>query len=137
MEGAVAKGSWTISDALWAEIAPLLPPEKPKPKGGRPRMPDRPAMEAIFYILRTDCQWKALPRAMGAASTVHDRFQEWVRAGVFARRWQAGLMAYDEAQGIDWSWLAMDGAMNKAPLGEALRGRIRRTGERAAPSGAS
>jgi transposase len=137
VEGAVAKGSWTISDALWAEIAPLLPPEKPKPKGGRPRMPDRPAMEAIFYILRTGCQWKALPRAMGAASTVHDRFQEWVRAGVFARMWKAGLMAYDEAQGIDWSWLAMDGAMNKAPLGGALRGRIRRTGERAAPSGAS
>jgi len=53
MEGAVAKGSWKISDTLWAEIAPLLPPEKPKPKGGCPRMPDRPAMEAIFYALRT------------------------------------------------------------------------------------
>ncbi len=137
MEGVVARGSWTISDALWAQIVLVLPPARPKPEGGRPRMPDRPAMEAIFYVLRTGCQWKALPRAMGAVSTVHDRFQEWVRAGVFERMWKAGLMAYDEAQGIDWSWLAMDGAMTKAPLGGALRGRIRRTGERAGPSGAS
>ena len=133
----MARGSWTISDALWAQIVLVLPPARPKPEGGRPRMPDRPAMEAIFYVLRTGCQWKALPRAMGAVSTVHDRFQEWVRAGVFERMWKAGLMAYDEAQGIDWSWLAMDGAMTKAPLGGALRGRIRRTGERAGPSGAS
>ena len=137
MDGAVAKGSWTISEALWSKIAPLLPPARPKPKGGRPRMPDRPAMEAIFYVLRTGCQWKALPRSLGAASTVHDRFQEWVRAGVFARMWEAGLMEYDEAQGIDWSWLAMDGAMTKAPLGGAPRGRIRRTAARAEPSGAS
>lgn len=69
MEG-VAKGSWTISDALWGQMVPLLPPERPKPTGGRPRMPDRPAMEAIFYVLRTGCQWKALPRALGAGSTI-------------------------------------------------------------------
>ena len=116
MEG-VAKGSWTISEALWVQIEPLLPPERPKPAGGRPRMPDRPAMEAIFYVLRTGCQWKALPRALGAGSTVHDRFQEWVRAGVFERMWAAGLMAYEQAHDIDWGWLAMDGAMTKAPLG--------------------
>jgi len=48
-------------------------------------MPDRQAMDAIFYVLRTGCQWKALPRGLGAASTVHDRFQEWCKAGVFER----------------------------------------------------
>ena len=100
-------------------------------------MPDRPAMEAIFYVLRTGCQWKALPRALGAGSTVHDRFQEWVRAGVFERMWAAGLMAYEQAHGIDWGWLAMDGAMTKAPLGGAPRDRIRRTGARPGPSAAS
>ena len=41
--------SYKIPDALWAEIEPLLPPEKPKPKGGRPRMDNRQAMDAIFY----------------------------------------------------------------------------------------
>ena len=64
-----------IPDALWAEIEPLLPPEKPKPKVGRPRMGNRKAVDARFYILGTGCQWKALPHGLGALSTVHDRFQ--------------------------------------------------------------
>jgi transposase len=74
-------------------------------------------MDGIFYVLRTGCQWKALPRAIGAASTVHDRFQQWVKAGVFRRLWEAGLLEYDALQGLDWEWQAMDGAMTKAPLG--------------------
>src|SRR5512143_1348290 len=50
-------------------------------------------------------------------TTAHDRFQEWGAAGVFLKLWQAGVERFDELQGIDWSWLSMDGAMNKAPLG--------------------
>ena len=50
-------------------------------------------------------------------STVHDRFQEWVAAGVFARLWQEGLLAYDAERGLEWEWQAMDGALTKAPLG--------------------
>jgi putative transposase len=48
---------------------------------------------------------------------VHDRFQEWREARVFARLWQEGLLLYDELQGREWEWQAMDGAMTKAPLG--------------------
>jgi len=48
-----------------------------------------------------------------AASTVHDRFQEWVRAGVFGRMWRAGLLKYDEKVGIGWQWQAMDGALSR------------------------
>ena len=67
-----------IPDELWNRIVALLPgPKKNKKKTGRPRMEDRRAMDAIFYISRTGCQWKTLPRSLGAASTVHDRFQEW------------------------------------------------------------
>lgn len=109
--------SYKIPDALWAEIEALLPPDKPKPKGGRPRMSNRKAMNAIFYLLRTGCQWKALPRSLGASSTVHDRFQQWQKAGVFHRMWGAGLGKYDELKGLDWEWQSMDGAMTKAPLG--------------------
>jgi transposase len=108
---------WRIPDELWARIEPLLPPKEPQPKGGRPWIPDRQAMDGIFYVLRTGCQWKALPRTIGAASTVHDRFQQWVKAGVFRRLWEAGLLEYDALKGIDWEWQAMDGAMTKAPLG--------------------
>jgi transposase len=49
---------YAISEALWGEIAPTLPLPKKKKKPGRPRMNDRKAMNAIFYILRTGCQWK-------------------------------------------------------------------------------
>jgi putative transposase len=74
-------------------------------------------MNAIFYIARTGCQWKALPRSLGATSTVYERFQLWRAAGVFAAFWRAGVLVYDEARGLDWTWQAMDGAMTKAPLG--------------------
>lgn len=79
-------------------------------------MDDRRALDAIFYVLRTGCQWNALPR-LGASSTVHDRFQLWVEQGVFERMWELGLKQYAEEIRIDWEWIAMDGAMVKASLG--------------------
>ena len=108
---------WEVDDAFWEQVAPLVPPAPSHAKGGRPRMPDRLAFAAILYVLRTGIQWNALPRALGAQSTVHDRFQEWARAGLFRRLWEAGLLAYDEVAGIDWAWQAADGAMTKAPFG--------------------
>lgn len=113
---------WRVSDAFWTQVAPLVPPAPSHEKGGRPRMPDRPAFEAIIFVLRTGIQWKALPRELGAASTVHDRFQEWERAGFFQALWQAGLTAYDEVAGLDWTWQAVDGVMTKAPFGGAATG---------------
>ncbi|HEX8905222.1 MAG TPA: IS5 family transposase [Longimicrobiaceae bacterium] len=113
---------WAVSDELWAKVAPLIPPAPPRPKGGRRRVPDRQIFAAIVYILRTGIQWNALPRELGASSTVHDRFQEWERAGLFQRLWQAGLAEYAELQGIEWRWQALDGAMTKAPFGGAATG---------------
>lgn len=109
--------SYQIPDALWERIRPLLPAPKPKKKAGRPRMDDRQAMTAIVYLLRTGCQWSALPRCLGARSTVHDRYQEWRAAGVFQRMWQDALEQYDDCRGVEWEWQALDGAMTKAPLG--------------------
>jgi putative transposase len=106
-----------VPDQLWEQIEPLLPPEPPKPKGGRPMMDNRKAMDAIFYVLRTGCQWKALPGSLGAPSTVHDRFQKWVKDGVFQEMWKAGLLKCEELKKLDWEWQAMDGVMTKAPLG--------------------
>jgi putative transposase len=112
-----------ISDELWEKLQPLLPPAVPKPRGGRPRMEDRKALDAIVYVMRTGIQWKALPRSLGASSTVHDRFQEWVEQGVMMRFWQAGLAEYAKQVEIDWEWQTMDGGMVKAPLGGDATGR--------------
>ncbi len=108
---------YEIPDELWQRIEPLLPPPKPKKKSGRPPMDSHKAMNAIFYVLRTGCQWNALPRSLGASSTVHDRFQEWRAAGVFEKMWQAGVLEFDDRIGLDWEWQAADGVMTKAPLG--------------------
>ncbi len=70
----------------------------------------------------TSLQWNALPRKLGASSTVHDRFQEWEQKGFFKALWQAGLMEYDEVQGIEWEWQSVDGAMTKAPFGKGATG---------------
>lgn len=109
-----------ISDALWAVLQPLLPVHVNKHRygGGRPRKPDRVCADAIFYVLRTGCQWKALDQTeLCPGSTAHDRFQEWVQADVFLQLWRAGVEQFDELKGIDWAWSSMDGAMTKAPLG--------------------
>jgi transposase len=118
------KRSWEITDAFWEEAEPLIPrkernPYKEyqrKPGGGRPPMPPRKALAAIFFVLRTGIQWKALPAAFGASSAVHRYFMFWCKEGFFMKLWIAGLMRYDEAKGIDWTWLSGDGCMNKAPL---------------------
>ena len=69
--------SYEIPDELWNQIFHLLVHKpKRKKKTGRPRMDDRKAMTAIFYIARIGCQWKALPQSLGASRTSHDRFQE-------------------------------------------------------------
>jgi transposase len=116
----MSQNRFRVSDEMWEKIVPLLPEHVNTHKfgGGRPRADDRRCMDAIFFVLRTGGQWGALDETgICPHSTAHDRFQEWVAAGVFGRLWAAGLQEYDELKGIDWSWQSMDGAMTKAPLG--------------------
>src|SRR5438067_6125321 len=116
---AVPDDQWRIPDALWGRMERLLPPRPPHPLGcHNPRVDDRRAMDAIFFRLRTGCQWNALTATgICSSSSAHRRFQEWTAAGVFLNLWQRGLTEYDGLRGIDWSWLAADGAITKAPLG--------------------
>lgn len=108
-----------LSNAVWERAEPLLPPQKPHPKGGcRPR-DDRQMLGAILYVLRTGIQWNALTRAIGDSTTVYDRFRAWEQAGFFGRLWAAGLGEFDELVGIDWEWQSLDGVMTKAPFGRA------------------
>jgi putative transposase len=62
MEARPVPDDWRIPDDLWEGIQVLLPEHKNTHRfgGGRPRTPDRVCMEAILFVLRTGCQWKAL-----------------------------------------------------------------------------
>ena len=118
--GLVSKDDgWRLTDELWAKMQPLLPARPPHPLGcHNPRVPDRAAMDAILLVLRTGMQWNALSAtAICSCSSAYRRFREWVDAGVFEAFWRAGLLEYDRLRSIDWSWLALDCAMTKAPLG--------------------
>ena len=42
-----------VSDELWEIIEPLLPPEPPEPRGGRPRLEDRAALSGIIFVLKS------------------------------------------------------------------------------------
>jgi transposase len=117
---------WRIPDDLWAELVPLLPPEKPPGTNGRPIVPFRQVMDGILYVLRTGCQWKALPAEYGSGSTCHRRFQGWVRRGVFEKLWARLLTRYDDLRGVAWRWQSLDSATVKAPLGGLPQAPIRR-----------
>lgn len=115
---------WRIPDLLWERIKPLLPRSKPHPLGcHNPAIDPRRVMDAIFFVLRTGCQWNAL-NATGicSSSSAHRWFQAWTKAGVFKKFWRLSLKEYDQLEGIDWAWQSMDGAMTKAPLGGEKHG---------------
>ena len=83
----------------------------------------RLVFERIAYVLRTGCQWKALPpERYGSASTIHARFLQWEKAGLFEALWKAGLPENDDREGIAWRWQSIDGAMMKAPLAQSSVG---------------
>jgi putative transposase len=111
-----------LSDEVWERVRPLIPERPAHLKGGRPAQSDRQMLSAILYVLRTGIQWNALPRELGASTTVYDRFRLWEEQGVFDHIWQAGLQEYDELEGIAWEWQSLDGVMTKAPFGGAATG---------------
>jgi transposase len=113
----VQDDGWRIPDELWEKIEPLLPPRPFHPLGcHNPRVPDRDAMNAILFRLRTGCQWNALDATgICSCSSAYRRFREWAEAGVFLEFWRQGLLAYDRVQGVEWEWLAADAAMTKSP----------------------
>jgi transposase len=124
--------SWEVSDPFWERVEPLIPKPKRDPNkkytrkagGGRKPIPARRIFGAIMYVLRTGCQWKALPmERFGSPSAIHTHFMNWMKAGFFVAIWRAGLAEYDEMEGIAWKWQSIDGAIVKAPLALEAVGR--------------
>lgn len=122
-----------LPDALWQEIEPLLPPERPKPKGGRPRIPARAALRGILFVLYSGIPWEMLPREMGCGSgmTCWRRLRDWHRAGVWHRLHRLMLDKLGIAGKIDWRRASADSSSIPAKKGGLKPGRTRRTGANA------
>jgi transposase len=72
-----------VTDAEWAEIAPLIPPAR---RGGRKRTVNiREVFNGLMYVLSTGCQWRALPKEFPPRSTVFDYFGVWQADGTLGR----------------------------------------------------
>ena len=128
-----------LTDRLWAVIEPLIPPEPPKLRGGRPRISDRAALTGILFVLRSGTPWELLPREMGCGSgmTCWRRLRDWQRAGVWERLQRALLDRLGRRNAIDFSRAALDSASVAAKRGARRPARTRRTGASRAPSATS
>jgi transposase len=125
-----------VTDELWESIEPLLPPEPPKPEGGRPRIDNRAALTGIVFVLKSGIPWEMLPQEMGCGSgmTCWRRLKEWQEAGVWERLHLALLDRLGEADQIDWERASVDSASIPAKRGVQKPERIRRIKERRARS---
>jgi putative transposase len=112
---------------LWRKLKKHLPKKRNNSKrGGRPRVSDRAVANAIWYVLWSGCQWKAIHREWFgvSSSVVHERFQRWRRMGLFQKlmKWMVEHYA-KESGGISWKWQAMDSKNSPAPLGGQKTGK--------------
>jgi transposase len=128
-----------VSDELWAIIAPLLPAERPKPKGGRPRVADRAALSGILFVLKSGIPWEMLPQEMGCGSgmTCWRRLRDWQKEGVWHGLHRALLQRLQDAGRIDWKRASLDSASVPAPGGASRPARIRRIAASWGPSAIS
>jgi transposase len=118
-----------LPDALWEQVQPLLPPEPPKPKGGRPRVPDRACLTGILFVLKSGCPWEYLPQEMGVGSgmTCWRRLRDWHALGIWLKIWMLLLDALGKADAIDWTAGVLDSCSVRAVFGGRKPARIQRT----------
>ena len=128
-----------VPDAFWAVVEPLLPPEPPKPRGGRPRLSDRAALTGILFVLQSGIPWEMLPQEMGCGSgmTCWRRLRDWQEAGVWDRLQHALLDRLGRRNANDFRRAALDSASVAAKRGVRRRGRTRRIGASRARSATS
>src|SRR5829696_5048544 len=121
-----------VSDERWSVIEPLLPPEPPKPKGGRPSSPPRATLTGILFVLRSGIPWALLPQEMGCGSgvTCWRRLRDWQKAGVWEGLQRALLDRLGIADEIDWSRAGVDSRLVPATRGAKLPARTRRIAAR-------
>ena len=118
-----------VSDELWKQIEPLLPPSPPRSfKGGRPRVEHRPALTGIVFVLKTGIPWQDLPTEMGcgSGSTCWRRFADWTRLSVWSKLHALLLATLGKAGAVNLERAVMDSASVRAVFGGHIPAPIRR-----------
>ena len=107
-----------VTDELWAEIEPLLPPPKKRRfrHPGRKPIDDRKALTGILFVLRTGIPWEYLPQEMGCGCGMSSwrRLRDWHCKGVWQRMHEKMLARLNGAGKIDWSRALVDSGSVRA-----------------------
>jgi transposase len=119
-----------LPEALWDLVEPFLPIRPPRPKGGRPRVPDRACLTGIVFVLRSGIPWEMLPQELGCGCgmTCWRRLRDWQHAGIWVLIHFALLDWLARHDQIDWSRAAVDSCSVRAVFGEARQVPIQQTG---------
>ena len=120
-----------VSQELWKQLEPLIPPFVPSRKGGRRKrtISDEAALNGILFVLQTGIAWEDLPQALGYGSgmTCWRRLRDWNAAGIWQQLHQAMLVRLREDDQIDWSRASIDSSSVPSPLGARKQGLTLRT----------
>lgn len=110
---------------LWRRVRKHIPRVDQRGKPGRKRADNRAVLNGIWYVLWTGCQWKAVHKEWFGvcSSTLHERFQEWQRSGVFEAIMREMVQFYARQRHIKWKWQAIDSKSCPAPLGGSQTGK--------------
>lgn len=107
-----------LDEELWALIAPLLPPPKPRRAKypGRKALDDRAVLTGILFVLQSGIPWEMLPQEMGCGSGMScwRRLRAWQEAGVWQRLHEVLLAQLRAADRIDWSRCIVDSSSIRA-----------------------
>jgi transposase len=117
----VAVALWTVSDALWERLEPLLPKKRRRFRyPGRRPLPDREALQGILFVLHTRVAWRHLPLELGfgSGSTCYRRMVAWQRGGVWEQLHALLLAELRSAGELEWSRAVADSSHVQAKRGQ-------------------
>lgn len=121
-----ASPSW-LTTPLWDQFAALIParpvvdPAHP-PGCHRRRISDRTVFDKLIQVLRFGCSYEAIADTTCSASTIRNRRDDRIKAGLFAALKRIALDAYDRIIGLILDQIAVDGCITKAPSGGQCAG---------------
>lgn len=111
-----------MNDKQLSHLLKFFPVKNKFGQPGRPPIEAKAVLQGIFYLLKTGCQWNALPQCFGPSSTIHENYQKLIKNDFFLQTWHHALEKYDRYVGLALREQSFDCAHTKAPLGGEATG---------------